>query len=369
MAVHPSISSSSTSPLSERPPHEFPFDTCDEPQALPAASPATTATSATTSQLLPSPAKRRRENLWDDKDGMKNRHLENLERPVRFLTMCRSDKEAGMLPSDIIPLYTALRHAADAKGILPGALRRQQTFNGETVSEDMFKSEPGEDMAKIMEVYRRALALVEKSSEILAVDRSEAAWNAMLHYPALHLFLLTCPSVDIEQVDSASTADTFRPLWRRVAGSLGNEPVRWPDSTSPANPKMINYALVLRPEIGLRSLIGKLLSTQNPVSDHNTINHTTYAPLRRLPAPVCIETKTVKVDLETCNVGLGLWIAGYHHRLRSLLKRRPGASAPKIITTPVIRWHLNKVGIYFAIDTGTGIVSFPVLVGGCWYCY
>jgi hypothetical protein len=47
-----------------------------------------------------------------------------------------------------------------------------------------------------------------------------------------------------------------------------------------------------------------------------------YEPLRRCPAPVFIETKMSTGNSEDAKVQLGVWIAAYHQRLRSIMDRQ-----------------------------------------------
>ncbi|WAO97269.1 Hypothetical protein NCS54_01498700 [Fusarium falciforme] len=71
--------------------------------------------------------------------------------------------------------------------------------------------------------------------------------------------------------------------------------------------KMVDFALVVRPEKELQNLIDTFLDKQPHTMA--TINQTIYEPLRTRPAPIFIEIKTSSGNMDTANVQLGVWVA------------------------------------------------------------
>lgn len=225
------------------------------------------------------------------------------------------------------------------------------------------------------DVHRRINELVDESIDCANQHRSEAAWNAMVHYPALRFLLAEFPSVSVELTTSCQIAKAFRPCWREIAAaaddddastlSLGSTVSGASSVTgggtrggaaSTSVRKMVDLTLVLLPDGPLAAAIDGFLASQAP--ECATVNQTSYEPLCRRPAPIFIETKTSSGNSEAAKLQLGVWIAGYHQRLRQILEQRPtGCAMERIITLPVIQWYDGTWTVSFAVDSESGIVS------------
>lgn len=194
--------------------------------------------------------------------------------------------------------------------------------------------------------------LVNESIDCANEYRSEAAWNAMVHYPALRFLFSKFPSVGVELITSSQIAKVFRPSWRETAAADDASSLSLGSTVSSASSvtgggtrggaastsvyKMVDLALVLLPDKPLSALIDNFLASQAP--ECATVNQTSYEPLRRRPAPIFIETETSSGNSEAAKLQFGVWIAGYHQRLRKILEQRPaGCDTERIIPLPVVQ--------------------------------
>jgi hypothetical protein len=116
---------------------------------------------------------------------------------------------------------------------------------------------------------------------------------------------------------------------------------------------MVDFAVVLRPEEELQNLIDTFLDKQPHTMA--TINQTIYEPLRTRPASIFVETKTSSGNMDTANVQLGVWVAAWHERMRSIIAL--GGGTESMITIPVIQVVGSVWTLLFVMDAGAEIVS------------
>ncbi|KAI3320960.1 hypothetical protein HD806DRAFT_524313 [Xylariaceae sp. AK1471] len=204
--------------------------------------------------------------------------------------------------------------------------------------------------AKAVDHHRRMMRLIDVSIESANMSRSEAACNIIVHYPVLQQFIeaLSLSSlIQVEPIMAAQIAPCFRPT------SVSSHSTTISQSSSLSAHKMVDFALVLRPDGQLQQLIAQFLA--RPDSD-DTINQTLYPPLTTRPAPVFIETKGPGGTPEAANVQLSIWVAAWHERIHSIMGLRGTKSlTDRVITLPVIEvmsgvWHL-----LFAVDAESEI--------------
>lgn len=199
--------------------------------------------------------------------------------------------------------------------------------------------------------------------------RSEAAWNCLVHTPLLKHTIFEYDFLKVEPITSASIAPPFRPLQRNgrhifsqtsassTSAVSEQDDVSSQSQTSAAAAlsvnKMVDFALVLEPKDELKTVIDEFLDAQ-PTGD-NTITQTLYEPLRTRPACVFIETKIASGNIDAANCQLGVWVAAWHERMRSIINT--GGSQEKVLTIPVIQVISSIWTILFVVDTGSEIVS------------
>ncbi|KAF4964067.1 hypothetical protein FSARC_7969 [Fusarium sarcochroum] len=294
------------------------------------------------------------------KHYQKTASLLNLERPVRFVKVDSLKKSLGR---EIHTLLQELAAASNCEGIFPAALRTCPDFDDEDIRPFMWQpanpsSEPGqENDPEAHNEYAHLQDFKNRSLDSSNRGRSEAAWNCRVHDPLLYHLTSTLPFIDVEPITSARIETSFRPPLQNPSGrgnASGDVFETSPTKTIPAASsvhKMVDFALVLQPDEELQCLVDQFLSTQ-PMG-YNTINQTKYEPLRSRPAPICIETKTVSGTLESANVQLGVWVAAWHERIRSIMMSK--SISEKIITVPVVQVIDDVWTVLFAVDTGSEI--------------
>ncbi|PMB65280.1 hypothetical protein BM221_008636 [Beauveria bassiana] len=116
--------------------------------------------------------------------------------------------------------------------------------------------------------------------------------------------------------------------------------------------KMVNFALVMHPSSVLQTLIDQFLKGEP--WETQSINQTRYEPLRTRHAPIFIETRTVSGTKENANVQLGIWVAAWRERMRSIMALA-GAEEEKLLTLPVIQVLDSAWSVSFMVDHGTHI--------------
>ncbi|CAG9936445.1 unnamed protein product [Clonostachys rosea f. rosea IK726] len=272
-------------------------------------------------------------------------------------------------------LFEALSTVEGKEKILPAALRDHSDFRDTRIREYMWKTTqvPGqagvENEATLLENHAHLRGIVDDSIASSNLHRSEAAWNCLVHTPVLRRAISRFASLEVEPISSAQILPAFRPLSRTgdqtpsrppnasvsdassVSGlGLGTPNTRLSAATLSVH-NMVDFAVVLRPKEELQNLIGTFLDRQPYTMP--TVNQTIYEPLRTRPAPIFIETKTSSGNMDTANVQLGVWVAAWHQRMRSIIAL--GGGTDKVITIPVIQVVASVWTLMFALDAGTEI--------------
>ncbi|KPM46320.1 hypothetical protein AK830_g25 [Neonectria ditissima] len=295
--------------------------------------------------------------------------LLNLVRPVRF----SKERDPGtVLPDDAQTLWEALSTVEAKEGILPATLRGHSDFRDARIRAFMWKPTHASDQsgsennATLVANHQHLRSIVNDSIASSNLHRSEAAWNCLVHTPLLRCAFSRFAFLEVEPISSAQIMPAFRPLSKN-GGQVPSQPSSASTSSlsgqglgtpqTRANTvalsvhKMVDFAVVLRPEKALQNLIDTFLDKQPHTMA--TINQTLYEPLRNRPAPIFIETKTSSGNMDTANVQLGVWVAAWHERMRSIIAL--GGGTDTIITIPVIQVVGSVWTLLFVMDAGAEI--------------
>ncbi|KAM3524551.1 hypothetical protein NHJ13051_004501 [Beauveria bassiana] len=295
-------------------------------------------------------------------------NLLDLAIPVRFDT----PRVLGdALPrDDVFLLFEALALVAGTEGILPAALRHHADFAEPRIRPFMWAqpasvgATPDED-ERILRNHEQLREFVDESTRSLALSRSEAAWNCLVHAPFFKFALRHANSLTFEPITAAQILPAFRPVYKSSSGpafsasstsaSSGNDSAQSLNRSSvPAASsvhKMVDFALVLEPDEKLQVLIDAFLDGEAPTTV--SINQTRYEPLRKRPAPIFIETKTGSGTVDGARVQMGIWVAAWHQRMRSIISR--GGGGKPVMTVPVIQVMGGQWTLFFVVDGGTEI--------------
>lgn len=205
--------------------------------------------------------------------------------------------------------------------------------------------------------FYKVCSIRDVTKECLALRRSEAAWNAMVHIPLLRLAFTPQrqqrpPAVLFENATAARILPCFLPALSASAGS------------GVVDGKLIDF--VLMPNLGpaldatARDVLGPLLQRKPArtvaaaVADL-CVNPTEYLPLQRFPVAVSIETKVAGASAEEGRLQLAIWTAAWHNRMEQLgLGGRNGLFLP---TLPLILTHDHRWELFLAADRIDKIVS------------
>ncbi|KAM3537102.1 hypothetical protein ARSEF1564_009974 [Beauveria bassiana] len=285
------------------------------------------------------------------------------------------------LPSDAKGLFKTLSAVRAKVRLLPAVLRSHPDFRGDDeILESMFDDDSeGQGTIEAHEAaWRRQEELrriVAESTDASNEGRFESGWNNLVHTPILKLATRDMPRLIIEPVMSAQIMPAFRPLLASGQQLLlpSSSSVSITTGSSHASDhggvaavpaprpvaaiglsvhKMIDYVVALRPSDTLRALIDAFLLGEP--RERNSINQTRYMPLQKRPAPIFIETKTTSGVQDGASVQLGVWLAAWYERLRTLTALA-GSPQEKLITLPLIQVTSGVWTLMFAVDEGTQI--------------
>lgn len=305
--------------------------------------------------------------------------LLSLARPVRFL---KENMLARSLPCDAQALYLNISAVEAKEEILPSTLRHHADFRDVRVRDFMWepalvRNHPyAEDEATLLEKHARIRGIVRDSLASSNLNRSEDAWNSLVHAPVLRLALSRFARLDVEPVTSARVMRRWRPFLRYSYQVLRQPSPDTASSASSASEqdeerprapvrahvsslrKMVDFAVVLRPGKELVKIIDELLNRQ--LYGMTSINPSMYEPLRTRPAPIFIEINTPSGDMDTANVQLGLWIAAWHQHMRMIValgRRNNNHPDSPVLTLPVLRVVGSEWTLLFAVEADNEIVS------------
>jgi hypothetical protein len=117
------------------------------------------------------------------------------------------------------------------------------------------------------------------------------------------------------------------------------------------NSKMVDFALVLRPEQDT-PLSQRIISFINPLLDSTGlgINQTLYSPLQNSPIAIAVETKTDRASAAAASIQLATWTAAWHERMKTL-------GVKNVIELPLLQAIGADWKLWIAFDEGDHIVS------------
>ncbi|KAM3514775.1 hypothetical protein MY11210_001616 [Beauveria gryllotalpidicola] len=330
------------------------------------------------SAIQPSSRTSRSRSSSPSKRFQKIGDLLTLAVPVHFT---QTPKLSSALPTDAQGLYTAMSTVRGKVRLLPAVLRSHPDFEDDNEILDFMWSDDveGQDTAEHHEAARRnheeLRRIVAESTEASNEGRFESGWNNLVHTPILKLATRDMPFLMIEPIMSAQIMPAFRPLLAsgqqillpssssvssatgssRASGHGGEAAAPAPrsvDTVGLSVHKMVDYAVALRPSDTLRALIDAFLLGEP--QERDSINQTRYTPLQKRPAPIFIETKTTSGVQDGASVQLGVWLAAWYERLRTLTALA-GSPQEKLLTLPLLQVTNATWTLMFAVDEGTQI--------------
>ncbi|KAM3500308.1 hypothetical protein MY10362_006504 [Beauveria mimosiformis] len=295
----------------------------------------------------------------------KTESLLGLAVPVQFIK--RLCGEA--VPDDAQALVQALAAIEAGEALLPAVLRSHPDFQNDPrirrhtwFDDTQLASAATADYAAALYNHKQLRRIVEKSIASANKYRSEAGWNNLVHTPMLEHAMLHVPHLEVEPIPSAQIMPAFRPLLASgeqvplpssetsVSGRSGPAtPARRSAAITTSVQKMVDYALVLRPSDALQSLIDRFL--RGEPWEKQSINQTRYEPLRAQPAPIFIETKTTSGTQDSANVQLGIWVAAWYERMRTVAAQ--AGIEERLLTLPVIQVVGGVWSVLYVVDGGT----------------
>ncbi|KAM3555252.1 hypothetical protein ARSEF4850_006079, partial [Beauveria asiatica] len=258
---------------------------------------------------------------------LKTESLLGLAVPIQFI---KEQTLGAAVPDDARPLLEALSAVEAGEALLPAVLRSHPDFQN-----DPRIRAAAAEYAAALHNHEQLRRIVDKSIASANKHRSEAGWNSLVHTPFLEHATLHMPHLEVEPITSAQTMPAFRPLLASgeqvplpssetsaagssVSGRSGlATPIRRGAAMTTSVHKMVDYALILRPSDALQALIDRFLGSEP--WEKQSINQTRYEPLHAQPAPVFIETKTTSATQDSANVRLGIWVAAWHERIRTVI--------------------------------------------------
>ncbi|KAH8748989.1 hypothetical protein F5883DRAFT_582025 [Diaporthe sp. PMI_573] len=362
-----------------------------------------------------------------------------LDKPV-FVKNVRD----GRLAEDIRPLHDRIQYINNFRiEVFPGELRAKvEAVETQLLPPNCFReADPGGPSHQTLATFAGLCRIIEAAEKSRKLRRYEDAWNNLVHTPLLDLAFGLQPlemekqeqreavSVRFEPVMSATISYEWIPRLDRGStsqeikqqtnlsdlacsvtagsavssaseGSADASHVSVPKDLmhTRTDSKKVDYVLVLDVADGvpLKTVISDLtlraaldvdgfLSRDTPPPH---VNQTTYQPIRDSPIAVSIETKQDYSSRDPL-LQLGIWVAAWHRRMRSLYSARalalldeqfqnastsddPPSSGPqnavparpKVVSLPLIVVTGHEWQIYFACDQDTSIEVYgPLRMG------
>ncbi|TGJ81855.1 hypothetical protein E0Z10_g6926 [Xylaria hypoxylon] len=337
-------------------------------------------------------------------------NLDRLEKPV-YIKQLRAPV-SEILPKDVLPLYKALKAAAQRQiGIVPYSMREKVAAVEEDLLDHTFRAEDISADAKLTAEMAHATLgdIVGAAAESAEYKRAEAGWNHHVHTPLLnHVF--KSKRLDAQSQESVAarfeammgatiTGDAI-PLIRQpqsdeayLACSVslntsvqdsasGNSQVNDVDRANPAEThsrsesKKVDYVLVMH--INQTSALYKAIwgGTYESKLGYRYVNQTLQLGVLYSPIAVSIETK-ISSSREDPLIQLCLWIAAWHKRMYTLRQRlfplspqayrladAPPLQHPRLTTVLAVEVVAHEWSVHFACDRGDKIEIYgPVRIG------
>ena len=275
------------------------------------------------------------------------------DRPVVLTTLQRPDQ----LPSDVVGLVTVARAIRQGSNIIPKQVE-QQSQSRMTIVDDLVSGssfydaeewarshglEPW-DASKELELLSRTVA---RTQECELENWSEAAWNARIHEPILD-FVLECFAGSIRHFDVTRAPINKPYLSRHISGV---------DMQS----KMVDFCICLAGD----DIVAASQRRLKTASDSNSINHTSYQPIRDRPIAISIETKTLEGSSQEAKAQLSIWASAHLKRLRSLAGKSSAKTSHAVgITLPVLSTSGGDWTLLFVKDGISGVEVIETLSVG-----
>lgn len=134
----------------------------------------------------------------------------------------------------------------------------------------------------------------------------EASWNMLVHQQILALAVSPCWVNDGAVHFMPCTTTKIQPAYRRGSGA--------------GSAKMVDPTMFIEPSF-FGDNDNTAVDTTRKLLSNASINHTDFAPLRRRPIALSIESKTTGHQLLEAEVQVGVWLAAQWRMLESLPKR------------------------------------------------
>lgn len=297
------------------------------------------------------------------------RELDALDKPI--LTEDMVDDATGQLNEDVRGLYTRLYEiTVEHDAFLPRAAQNQiRAATGRHYKDSWFR-ESGvgvDDVPAALGELAALIKLVAVAKECVGLNRSEAAWNTLVHDRILELALAHHGDVRREQITTAQIAKPFVPCMNGHA------------KADLVGSKMVDFAMVLslddrvrhqqqpdvtitdtKPNSNADSLdqLARCIQQQVWASEVVSVNQTVYQPLQYSPIAVAIETKVARPAPEG-RVQLAVWAAAWHERMHQFLAQRGvqrrGEPYRPIVSLPLVLVTEHEWKLSFACDRGERI--------------
>ncbi|KAF5966607.1 hypothetical protein FBULB1_11575 [Fusarium bulbicola] len=264
--------------------------------------------------------------------------------PSSITSTCRDlcfvpidDDAIRQLPEDILAAYDRITDVVDDRiNLLPKAVEEElrSSYRQRKLRPHYFFShEDSETQTHVHELA--ALRKIEQAAKKCQVEEaSEAAWNVEVQGPLLELALEPFSSLSRDILTQARISRPFVPEMKAASHY---------DFT---RTKMIDWGIRLHPSQSTTARIREILL---PLPDNQrSINQSTYDPVRFDPIAVSIETKIANGGAEEARLQLGVWVAAWHQRIRTLMRPKQA-----IVTLPLILVLEHKWQLLFACDRGS----------------
>lgn len=314
--------------------------------------------------------------------------LKLLEKPVHFDGFPDDAESVLNLPDDVRQLYSNIYSAVESKhGIYPAEIRskiegtnplvppapsafreplqqqQQQQQTGSSAEQPRHLIKKGDYIASILATasgvtvaearasleFEQVCGIRDAAKECMALRRSEAAWNALVHGPVLDLAFPSRGNrpILVENATAARILPCFLP-----AVSAGGSGL--------VDSKLVDFTLT--PNLGPEFDATIQLNNAVTIADL-CVNQTEYHPLQRFPVAVSIETKIAGANLEEGRMQLAIWTAAWHKRMALWgLGAKFGCPLP---TLPLILTHDQEWKLFFAVDHPDKIVRCPFPLVPC----
>ncbi len=102
---------------------------------------------------------------------------------------------------------------------------------------------------------------------------------------------------------------------------------------------MVDYSINLLPNEDIKNAIIRLLRVQS--YDLQTINQTRADPVRFRPIAISIETKTPNASQQEASIQLGMWVAAYFNRIRTLTRESHVMPTLPLLSVSGAKWYLR----------------------------